>query len=508
MVGRGMLIFAAIVCFVLGCLLGYIAALPGNQEANQLAIQQKNQQAIQQAIQHRIQQIACPNVTTATTAATPVLTTEVQAPQMARDCQLTHLVPLLNSLNFDAMESVSRRSDSSTSFAAEFLSQLTPWIVADPEHELRVNVRPQPIELNCASSKYSNVLSGKRLDQPRIIIDIVPMGYDLEILEVRFLETFDYVDVFIVFESAVNHQGGEKPLYFNMVRNTPRFLRFASKILYVQLDPAIEARLLASFTVSSTDDWSIEGQQRIYPIDYMKQHKDHPLLAQAFSNLNRAFVIQNDMDEIITGHAIYHFKHCDTLSSAAYPMLTGAISYKKTFEWLQTTSDANCMRGGNVGEAEDLKSHIWLAGPTILTLPQVLERGNTQRYHEVGKCTNHLGLGSAFHLSSTAEPASEWLKHASVMGERLTDDVGSAFLTAGKAHQITPALVVTDAIRPWCRSGYIMKHIGTMSAGALKILNENVPWSVRNNPSRFCFMLPDSTSAIAVAADPNWVKSC
>jgi hypothetical protein len=81
-------------------------------------------------------------------------------------------------------------------------------------------------QVDCAQPLFAAALNSSRLAKPRTIVDLVPFGYDIDKLEVRLIETYDLVDVFIVYESPVTLVGARKPYYFNMVRHSPRFKKF------------------------------------------------------------------------------------------------------------------------------------------------------------------------------------------------------------------------------------------------------------------------------------------
>ena len=115
----------------------------------------------------------------------------------------------------------------------KLIETLSPWVIAEPRAELptdspRVGAQ---VKIDCGQPQYSAALSGERRDTPRIIVDLVPFGYDVDKLEVRLLENYDVVDVFIIYESPVTLVGDRKPFFFLSVRNPPRFAKFKDKII-------------------------------------------------------------------------------------------------------------------------------------------------------------------------------------------------------------------------------------------------------------------------------------
>ena len=77
-----------------------------------------------------------------------------------------------------------------------FIRALTPWILSPPAYpshpELPLALPPLPA-LNCGQSRYNRVLTGQPLSQPRIIVDFIPFGYDVDKLELRLYEYYDLV---------------------------------------------------------------------------------------------------------------------------------------------------------------------------------------------------------------------------------------------------------------------------------------------------------------------------
>lgn len=84
----------------------------------------------------------------------------------------------------------------------------------------------------------------------RKVFDCFMLNQELDILEVRLAELFDIVDVFVIIEASVTHQGKQKPLYYR--DNAQRFARFAKKIRSVAVDDL----------PTGDDHWARERYQR------------------------------------------------------------------------------------------------------------------------------------------------------------------------------------------------------------------------------------------------------
>lgn len=67
-----------------------------------------------------------------------------------------------------------------------------------------------------------------------MIYDCFTFFNELDLLEIRLNELGDTVDRFVLVEATLNHQGKEKPLYYN--ENKERFSKFSSKIIHIIVD--------------------------------------------------------------------------------------------------------------------------------------------------------------------------------------------------------------------------------------------------------------------------------
>ena len=77
-----------------------------------------------------------------------------------------------------------------------FIRALTPWILSPPAYPSQPTLPltlPSLPPLNCGESRYSRVFTGQPLSQPRIIVDFIPFGYDVDKLELRLYEYYDLV---------------------------------------------------------------------------------------------------------------------------------------------------------------------------------------------------------------------------------------------------------------------------------------------------------------------------
>ena len=107
---------------------------------------------------------------------------------------------------------------------------LRRWIIKEPVIK---NIIKPILSLDCNSTVYENVFTGNNLKTPKFIIDFVPFGYDVDKLIVRLYETYDFVDLFIIYESTRTQSGMYKPLYFSLIKNNTIFRPFLNKIVHI-----------------------------------------------------------------------------------------------------------------------------------------------------------------------------------------------------------------------------------------------------------------------------------
>ena len=61
--------------------------------------------------------------------------------------------------------------------------------------------------INCNNARYSNVLTGSLLKTPMILIDFIPFGYDVDKLLIRFYESYNIIDIYIIYEGPYTLAG-------------------------------------------------------------------------------------------------------------------------------------------------------------------------------------------------------------------------------------------------------------------------------------------------------------
>ena len=108
---------------------------------------------------------------------------------LKKDYELNNLITLLDRIrgDFDTWPSVleqtkSQSSSNIRSHASKFMFSIIPWMIAEPAVPLNISSNPEPFSdtLNCSNPKYGRLFSGQKLTQPRVIVDFIPFGYDID----------------------------------------------------------------------------------------------------------------------------------------------------------------------------------------------------------------------------------------------------------------------------------------------------------------------------------------
>ena len=155
------------------------------------------------------------------------LTTQQQ--NNVREGSFTYLADILNK-NQDLFRNWKNNSET----FATFHTILEPWLLSDLPLPLPSNTTATVIpNIDCNNEKYSNVLTGSKLSSPHLMIDLIPFGYDVDKLLIRLYELYNYIDLFVIYESPYTLIGIPKPLYAEKFLHHPRFRMFLNKIVYL-----------------------------------------------------------------------------------------------------------------------------------------------------------------------------------------------------------------------------------------------------------------------------------
>lgn len=442
--------------------------------------------------------------------------------KFTRTLDLSYLVDLLNSGQFSENVSIN-----------EIIKEIFPWIIAESGNPIKDDIAPPVVSLNCSDTMYANIFDGNTQHE-RIIVDFVPFGYDLDKLEMRLFEGYDIVSAFVVYESPLTQTAKPKPFYFEAVKDTSRFARFKDKIIYLK---ANISNLSKYIHPSGRKSWKLENSMRYEIIRLFKSMKNtdnnyelKSMIIAAAKNGN-ALGIQNDADELILRHALYHLSQCKFREHLNFPIYTPCLAFKKNFHWIQTNLPGEHCLSGTSNMSAVIKRAIWTQGPRLWPLKFMLDEGNTLRH--VGRnvpgdkrknvhCKSNTGVFSAIHLSSVAEPAEEWLKAISVIESQDKNILSSEFLSALKHHNLTADIIFRSSMKPWCvrsklknKASSGMTFSSSLPISTQRLVKKSIPWIVRKFPKKFPFFVPamwminsSLADVLKKTFDPIWVEEC
>jgi hypothetical protein len=193
-------------------------------------------------------------------------------------------------------------------------------LIAPPRHALKVTTRPRPLQLNCRAEKYRKVFTGETRASPAYLVDMFPIGFELDLLEVRLYETDGVVDATVVAESSYTHRGERKPLYFAAEQH--RFAHFQARVKHVLLDCPQVVDLVHSRATRPQDKavWDIQDAQRRCASDHLNNLTLPPGVRD-----EDVLVLFTDLDEVPSGEDLFHAKHCVWIDPAR-PTVLGFLA--------------------------------------------------------------------------------------------------------------------------------------------------------------------------------------
>ena len=127
------------------------------------------------------------------------------------------------------------------------------------------------------------------------LFDFILFSFDMDMLEVRLNELDPVVDYFIILESRKTFTFRDKPLLYDLNKNTRRFKKFKSKVIHIILD-----------TLEGESSWDREHFTR------------QELFRLGFSHSNITdgdLYILSDVDEIPRGSLLRKLKSCKGYST-------------------------------------------------------------------------------------------------------------------------------------------------------------------------------------------------
>lgn len=161
---------------------------------------------------------------------------------------------------------------------------------------------PDPATIDCGNRLYASILTGRKLARPRHIYDVLPFGFELDLLEIRLYELEEVVDYHIFVESVRSQRGWRKPLLYS--DSAQRYARFFPKLIPGILD---ERAIRAIGTNAS-----VPKDKNYFTLEMMQRESARTLFRATFPNVTyNDMMVDWDTDMIPSGYLLWHVKHCE-----------------------------------------------------------------------------------------------------------------------------------------------------------------------------------------------------
>lgn len=323
-------------------------------------------------------------------------------------------------------------------------------------------------------------------------------------------------------------QGIRKPLVFNMVKNSPRFQIFSDKIVHITVSAEdILTTIGQGWAGWSSTDWTLERFMRtemikqfqnlphFHPNYELQQHilkslgsdifRQNRLIIPKFKALKKycrnsskllhtaPLAIQNDGDEIITGEALHHLKHCE-LNSYNFPLYSPCVSYKHNVNYVFDETPMNLTLTPE--DPDELLLHQIAAGPQVDLLYKFIVFNDTFR-HAQNRPDFHMGLGAAVHLSSIQEPLELWLKALSTQHGMENNDINLYFPdnlidAIQKKNEQDSKTILRNIfqIDRLCNMSTSAVAVSSLDITSRHLLFNSLPSVLRKYPYRYPFIIP------------------
>lgn len=458
--------------------------------------------------------------------------------EIIKDSSLNSLVKLLNQ---PSNQHIFHNWSHSYHDYSLFMNSIYPWLFGKYIRPIPYIISGPPIPvINCHNPKYSRVLTGELVQKPRLIIDLIKFGYDVDKLIIRLYELYHVVDVFVIYEFPVTLIGVEKPMFFRMMVNDTRLQPFQDKLVYIWTDindPILKAsiskyniafsagdkkgifdlmyfmeediirRFKDFLSFSYTSNNKLESKLRaIYGSSRLPHiyHQYTRLQKKILSNLEGALALQTDGDELPLIQPMAHLRHCE-LDTNVVSIHLPCFHYKRNLFWLQRNYAMSCFEGSDDEDRQlqrFLKRFLWRTAPYVWSLQTVLDTTHTMRlnYTEFS-CHHHMGLGAAVHMSAFNDPIETWMKGCGAVEERdaCKNVISQEIISAGERSQITASMIFKSTVTPWCHHHVYSVHKYAISLNigqyneqlrlkAIQLLDISIPWIIKKFPENFPFL--------------------
>lgn len=178
---------------------------------------------------------------------------------------------------------------------------LVNFMIEEPAEEIDPSCTP-PALPNVQCEDYTSVFGDdvtKAQKEHKLGI-LIQLGFDVDILEVYLYEVYDVIDKFFITESVVSHSNLQtrKPLVWERLKDTPRFKRFADKVVHFVVDDA-------GRKIPDGDGWTSEyNQERLRWEKFKEWNEKHKFFE------SDDLIGFGDTDEIPSRNALAVLRQC------------------------------------------------------------------------------------------------------------------------------------------------------------------------------------------------------
>jgi len=188
------------------------------------------------------------------------------------------------------------------------ISEVVPFLELEPSPPLKplpLRSTPRsPMTSSSCAAFGDGVFTGKR-KAPVKVIDVSVMGFDLDVLEMKFHELRDEVDLFFVIEMPWSLKGVKRPLMWRRNVDKPRFSIFKDKVVSIVV-PELPKGSEPQKTASSNTSFTIEHWQEHEGMVLVRSELEARGMKQG-----DVVMLFGDADEIAAPHLLHLMRHCE-----------------------------------------------------------------------------------------------------------------------------------------------------------------------------------------------------
>lgn len=242
-------------------------------------------------------------------------------PQYLEQLQSSNIDKTLGFNISQLIHDISRSDYPTVTQAESYLRLLIPYVTCLPNP---VQVQENPFKLSSKQEIQSlcdnatPYFKGIRQDLNNlpILIDVFAIGYEIDLVEIRIMESYDLFDNFLIIESVFGQRLIRKPLLFD----ANYFKRYANldtdnKIIHFIEDDTTHGNeyVKAKYGKQTGDSWINEAIRNDAWPKFLKLIKvnDENQLSKHFNrSLDDIIVFISDLDEIPTYETVARYKYC------------------------------------------------------------------------------------------------------------------------------------------------------------------------------------------------------